>query len=155
MDSRKIFRNAGLALGLLAAGSVYAAETGVAETSQAKVQEQHTGKQQQMNRYRNEATKQEGQGEQHRHRERNGESGTVAGASSLPGEQGIASVNRNLESNPDNKGLQTASEQLNQNQVRHAEQTAKQSGKREQRMTGKAERHEKAGRPSRAERRGL
>lgn len=76
----------------------------------------------------------------------------------LPGDQGVASVNKNLESNPDNKGLQTAAEQLKQNQLKQAEQTKLRSGKQEkhmeQHMEKRTERHEAMGRPAKIERPG-
>jgi hypothetical protein len=50
----------------------------------------------------------------------------------LPGDRGLASVNQNLENNPDNKGLQNASGQLQQNQIKHAEQLENKEQKREQ-----------------------
>jgi len=56
----------------------------------------------------------------------------------VPGDQGIASVNKNLEKNPDNKGLQNAAERLKTNREKHQEQMKK----REDHKEMKAERHE-------------
>lgn len=154
MKKQNIFYSTSLALVLMAAGSVFAVETAVAEITQAKVQEQHTEQQQKMNQQRKEMTKQDGQGEQHKQREMNGQAGTEASAGQ-PGEQGATSVNKHLESNPDNKGLQTASGKLEKNQYKHAEQSEKRSAKKEQHMTGKPERQDKVSRPAKAERPGL
>lgn len=80
-------------------------------------------------------------------------------AAPLPGDQGITSVNKNLEKNPDNKGLLNADEKLKQNQIKHKAQAEKRLEKKEERSERKAERnethtehHEAAGRPARVER---
>lgn len=77
----------------------------------------------------------------------------------LPGDQGIASVQRNQERKQENKGLQNAAEQLELNQAKHAEQAEKKEQKREQhmekhteRVEARAERREAAARPARTER---
>lgn len=57
----------------------------------------------------------------------------------VPGDQGAASVNKNLEKNPDNKGLQNAAEHLKDNREKHLEQMKK----RERHTESKAERHER------------
>lgn len=79
----------------------------------------------------------------------------------VPGDQGLASVNRNVAKNPENKGLQNASEQLQQNQVKHTEQAQKRVEKREQQAVNKAERietraehRETMGRPAKVDRPG-
>ena len=76
----------------------------------------------------------------------------------LPGDQGVASVNKNLENNPDNKGLQNAAAQLKQNQVKHVEHMEKRSEKQEKHMEmhmeKRTERHEAMGRPAKIERPG-
>lgn len=59
----------------------------------------------------------------------------------VPGDQGIASVNKNLEKNPDNKGLKNASEHLKQNREKHLEQVKR----REEHKEMKAERNEMKG----------
>jgi Skp family chaperone for outer membrane proteins len=56
----------------------------------------------------------------------------------VPGDQGAASVNKNLEKNPDNKGLQNAAERLKTNKEKHLEQMKK----REDHKEMKTERHE-------------
>jgi hypothetical protein len=128
MKNQNIIYGASLALGLMAAGSVFAAETAVAEITPAKVQEQHTEQQQKMNQHRKELTKQDGQGEQHKHGEMN--------------DQADADTS-------------SASGKLEKNQYKHAEQTGKRSEKTEQRMTGKHERQDKVSRPAKADRPGL
>lgn len=60
----------------------------------------------------------------------------------VPGDQGISAVNSNRAKNPDNKGLQNASEQLEQNRIKHAEHAEKRTEKREKRMLTKTERVE-------------
>ena len=60
----------------------------------------------------------------------------------LPGDQGAASVNKNLAQNPENKGLQNASGQLEQNRIRHAEQEQKRIEQQERNMEKKTERIE-------------
>lgn len=74
----------------------------------------------------------------------------------VPGDQGIASVNKNLEKNPDNKGLQNASEHLKKNREKHQEQMKKREDHKEMKgehRAGSGERHgnmsrpEKPGRP--------
>ena len=89
------------------------------------------------------------------------ETSTTAPAQKLPGDQGLASVNKNLEKNPENKGLQNASEQLKRNQLKHAEHMEKRAEKREEHRVKKAERaekhaqhHEAMGRPAKIERPG-
>ena len=86
---------------------------------------------------------------------------TTTPAAPLPGDKGLASVNKNLESNPDNKGLKNASEKLQQNQLKHAEQAQKRNEKREMHMEKKmeraetrAERHEGMGKSGKPERPG-
>jgi len=59
----------------------------------------------------------------------------------VPGDQGIASVNKNLEKNPDNKGLQTASEQLKKNRVKHQEQMEKRKEDKAEHSGGNSEHH--------------
>lgn len=56
-------------------------------------------------------------------------------ATKVPGEQGAASVKKNLEKDPDNKGLKNAEERHERNMERHKEQM-------EKRDERKAERHE-------------
>lgn len=74
----------------------------------------------------------------------------------VPGDQGIASVNKNLEKNPDNKGLQNAAERLQANREKHQEQMKKREAHKQmkvERHDMKTERHgnmsrpEKPGRP--------
>ncbi|HUX90884.1 MAG TPA: hypothetical protein VMV48_09370 [Gallionellaceae bacterium] len=72
---------------------------------------------------------------------------STATAPALPGDQGIASVSRNLEKNPDNKGLKNASEQLKRNQIKHAEHMEMRAEKHEHH-------HEAMERPARIERPG-
>lgn len=79
----------------------------------------------------------------------------------LPGDKGLASVNKNLEKNPDNKGLQNASGKLEQNRLKHAEQAEKRNEKHEkhmekkaERVESRAERREAMGRPAKVERPG-
>lgn len=78
----------------------------------------------------------------------------AADSNTLPGDKGMASVNKNLKQNPDNKGLQNASEQLKQNQEKHREQVQKRTENREQHMEQHTERHDTMGRPSKPERPG-
>lgn len=80
-------------------------------------------------------------------------------AAPLPGDQGISSVNKNLEKNPDNKGLQNADDKLKQNQIKHKAQAEKRLEKKEEHMERKTERnethtehHEAVERPARIER---
>lgn len=82
-------------------------------------------------------------------------------AAPLPGDQGLSSVNKNLEKNPDNKGLKNADEKLRQNQLKHKAHAEKRIEKREkhrekkaERAEARAERHEAAGRPAKIERPG-
>lgn len=86
------------------------------------------------------------------------EASTTAPAPKLPGDQGLASVNKNLDKNPDNKGLQNAAAQLEKNRIKHEEQAEKRSEKREQHMekrTERAERHDSAAnRPAKVDRPG-
>lgn len=77
----------------------------------------------------------------------------------LPGDQGSASVNKNLAKDPDNKGLQNADEQLRKNEAKHTEQLEKRTEKREEHMKKKAdhkeiktEGHEAKDRPAKVER---
>lgn len=73
----------------------------------------------------------------------------------LPGDQGAASVDKNLAKDPDNKGLQNADEQLKKNKAKHAEQLKKRTEKHEDMMEKKAERkesREKMERPGKVER---
>ena len=77
----------------------------------------------------------------------------------LPGDQGVSSVNKNLEKNPDSKGLQNAAGKLEQNQEKHREQMEKRTEKREEHMKKKAEhvemkteRREAMDRPAKIER---
>jgi len=80
---------------------------------------------------------------------------TATTAPKLPGDQGAASVNKNLTKDPDNKGLQNAAEQLKKNKAKHAEQMKKRSEKHEDQMekkTERAERHETMERPAKVER---
>lgn len=73
----------------------------------------------------------------------------------LPGDQGAASVDKNLAKDPDNKGLQNADEQLKKNRAKHAEQLKKRSEKHEEKMEKKTERAESHGtmeRPAKIER---
>ena len=79
----------------------------------------------------------------------------------LPGDQGAASVNKNLAKNPENKGLQNASGQLEQNRLKHAEQEQKRIEQQERYMEKKTERvetraqhHDTPTRPTKAERPG-
>lgn len=79
----------------------------------------------------------------------------------LPGDQGAASVNRNLAQNPENKGLQNASGQLEQNRIKHAEQEKKRIEQQERHMEKKTERvetraqhHDTPTRPAKVERPG-
>lgn len=82
-------------------------------------------------------------------------------AAPLPGDQGLSSVNKNLEKNPDNKGLQNAAERHEQNQIKHEAHAEKRMEKKEDRIEKKAERiesraehREAAGRPAKVERPG-
>ena len=77
----------------------------------------------------------------------------------LPGDKGISSVNKNLEKNPDNKGLQNAAAQLEKNRIKHEEQAEKRSENQEQHMEKsaeiRAERHDSAAtRPPKVDRPG-
>lgn len=65
--------------------------------------------------------------------------------------QGISSVDKNLKKNPDNKGLQTASEQLKENQERFAQRQATTDQRIED---ARAERFDAPVRPDRIERPG-
>jgi len=70
-------------------------------------------------------------------------------SSAKPLDQGISSVDKNLKNNPDNKGLQTASERLKANQERFEEQQTK----TEQRVEhAKAQRADRFSRPDFAQR---
>ncbi len=94
---------------------------------------------------------------------------TVAQAQTTPPapvSQGAASVNKNLAKDPDNKGLQTASEQLKENEAKIAAKRTEQTRKRETHSESTEashaktersetmERHEKVERPARMERPG-
>ena len=95
---------------------------------------------------------------------------TTTTTKTLPGDQGIASVNKNLERDPENKGLKNASEQLERNRLKHEEQAKRREERREQNMEKRSERqekraerqerherherHEGAGRPAKMERPG-
>ena len=75
----------------------------------------------------------------------------------LPGDQGAASVDKNLAKDPNNKGLQNADEQLKKNKEKHAEQMEKRSEKHEDKIEKKSERtenHDKIERPEKMERTG-
>ena len=68
----------------------------------------------------------------------------------VPGDQGITSVNKNLEKNPDNKGLRNAAEHLKENREKHQEQMKKRQEHKE--MKGEhreahTERHDSMSRP--------
>lgn len=78
-----------------------------------------------------------------------------------PVAQGAASVDKNLSKNPDNKGLQNASEQLKENEAKIAEKRADKTSddakhkkdkkdKREHMEKGRG--HDKMGRPAKPER---
>jgi len=82
-------------------------------------------------------------------------------AAPLPGDQGLSSVNKNLEKNPENKGLLNAEEKLKQNQIKHKAQAEKRIERKEERTESKAERierrterRESVGRPAKIERPG-
>jgi len=82
-------------------------------------------------------------------------------ATPLPGDKGMASVNKNLEKDPDNKGLQNAAAQHEKNRIKHQEQAEKRSEKKEKHMENRAERaesrgerHDTGGRPAKVERPG-
>lgn len=149
MNKRNIIGSTVLIVGLLAAGTSFAADENSTAPAPVKTQEQNAEKQQTLTQQRNQIRTQEGNGEQRKemHREQ-----------VRSGDQGLASVNKNLENNPDNKGLQTAAEQLKQNQLKQAEQTKLRSGKQEkhmeQHMEKRTERHEAMGRPAKIERPG-
>lgn len=66
--------------------------------------------------------------------------------------QGVASVNKNLVKDPDNKGLLNASEQLKENQLKQAEKRTEQSRKRVARSERKEERHKRMERSEKMER---
>lgn len=76
---------------------------------------------------------------------------TPATAPKLPGDQGAASVNKNLAKDPDNKGLLNADEQLKKNKAKHAEQLKKRTEKQEDRMEKKSERAESREKMERAD----
>jgi Skp family chaperone for outer membrane proteins len=76
---------------------------------------------------------------------------TPAATPKLPGDQGAASVDKNLAKDPDNKGLLNADEQL----TKHAEQMKKRTEKHDDQMEKKTERsgnHEKMERAGKIER---
>jgi Skp family chaperone for outer membrane proteins len=80
---------------------------------------------------------------------------TATTAPKLSGDQGAASVGKNLAKDPDNKGLQNADEQLRKNRAKHAEQLKKRSEKHEEKMEKKtehAESHDTMERPAKIER---
>lgn len=64
-------------------------------------------------------------------------------AAPLPGDQGLSSVNKNLEKNPENKGLLNASEKHKQNQIKHEAQAEKRIEKRAERIERKEEHAER------------
>jgi len=73
-----------------------------------------------------------------------------AQAANEPVSQGAASVNKNLTNNPDNKGLQTASEQLKENEAKIAAKRAQADKTAQDAKSGhdsKAERPAKPERP--------
>lgn len=79
----------------------------------------------------------------------------TSGTTPLPGDQGITSVNRNLEKIPDNKGLQNASEQLERNRLKHEGREEKREERHDLRHENRmnhAERHDGTSRPERIER---
>ncbi len=74
----------------------------------------------------------------------------------VPLSQGVTSVNSNLAKDPDNKGLQNASEKLEANQTRIAEKRADQAEKREDtkhkaKHTDKKSDHQKVEHPDKVE----
>ena len=82
-------------------------------------------------------------------------------AAPLPGDQGLSSVNKNLEKHPDNKGLQNAAERHEQNHIKHNAQAERRMEKKEDNIAKKAERiesraeyRETVGRPAKVERPG-
>lgn len=84
-----------------------------------------------------------------------------AQAATEPVTQGAASVNKNLANDPDNKGLQNASEKLTENEAKVAEKRAaalKTSGdakmKREAHQKMEKHGYDRAGHPDRIERPG-
>ena len=80
---------------------------------------------------------------------------TPTTAPKLPGDQGAASVDKNLAKDPDNKGLLNADEQLKKNKAKHAEQMKKRTEKHEDQMEKKIERtenHERMERTGKIER---
>jgi hypothetical protein len=78
-----------------------------------------------------------------------------AQTSAVPITQGAASVNKNLSKDPDNKGLQNASRQLQENQVKQAEKRTEQEKKQEMKKEAHTERnevrHEKVEHPAKIE----
>jgi len=75
---------------------------------------------------------------------------TPAATPKLPGDQGAASVDKNLAKDPDNKGLLNADEQLKKNKAKHAEQMKKRTEKHDDQMEKKTERTESHERMERA-----
>jgi len=73
-----------------------------------------------------------------------------------PLDQGISSVEKNLEKNPDNKGLRNAKERLQENQERFEARKAERAERLAQRpdRPERAERAERPERPERADRGG-
>ena len=69
-----------------------------------------------------------------------------------PATQGAASVEKNLERDPDNKGLENASRRIKRNQERFADRHDNRVDRRDDDRVERAERPERGERPERAER---